>query len=479
MSSASGRNHHRRVGTAASAAILIASTTGIALGSSVLPAQAAPAPSASAPAAPSASATASAAPSAGHGPQRSAAPVGKAATKKPDAVRGTSYLVAPSRLTGGQYYESFDDFADYGLTLDGAFALAATGRDDAALKKIVAFLDRQGKDGSGRTVNDWTAVGTPFAGGGSIAKEALLAEVVGADPHAFGGHDLIGALDRTVCTKAGTAGCAAAGSYAYSPSVFSQALGVMAQLRAGGTATAPVAYLEDLQNADGSWPSLVPAAGSPEVDSTAMAVMALALVPGGTASTAVDKGIAWIAGQQETDGGFPGAAGDSTNSTALAVQGLGLDKAAHSAAITRALGFLAARQNGDGGFDIAAGGQSGSDVRASAQAVGGATGLSFGTLSHHLGGALGPSSSPTATTTASATPTTGTTPSVSTVPDGPGASDTASAPVLPGTLPGNGQLAATGSNARQEGLLAAALLTAGAAAVLATRRRRTADGRHR
>ncbi|MFJ9691024.1 hypothetical protein [Kitasatospora sp. NPDC101183] len=45
------------------------------------------------------------------------------------------------------------------------------------------------------------------------------------------------------------------------------------------------------------------------MDSTAMAVMAPALVPNDpTATAAVHPGVAWITAQQKADGGFPGGA---------------------------------------------------------------------------------------------------------------------------------------------------------------------------
>ncbi|RAJ45363.1 prenyltransferase/squalene oxidase-like repeat protein [Kitasatospora sp. SolWspMP-SS2h] len=328
--------------------------------------------------------------------------------RTPDLAKGGAYLTDPARLLDGHYYEAFPDsgFADFGLTIDAAYALAATGTDDAALRRIVDFLDRQGTDGSGRTVNDWTAVGTEYVGGGSVGKEALLAEIVGRDPHAFGGHDLIAALDQAVCDHADADnGCAAQGNYLWATSVFSQSLGVMAQLRAGDAehAAAPLAYLKGLQAANGSWPSLIPASGDSDVDSTAMAVMALALVPGDEAARAVDKGLAWLAAQQLPDGGFPGAAGDSTNSAALAVQGLTLRRSAHAERIAKAVEFLAAEQNADGGFNVASTGQQGSDVRASTQAIGGATGLSFGTLHRDLGGTA-PTGSPSPSVSQSASP---------------------------------------------------------------------------
>ncbi|MGI8664434.1 MAG: prenyltransferase/squalene oxidase repeat-containing protein [Jatrophihabitans sp.] len=330
-------------------------------------------------------------PARGASPARTAATpnAAGAATGSPDLARAVGYLSAPANLIGGHYYEPFpgSGLADFGLTMDGAFALAADGSNPAALIKIVNFVDQRGKDATGSTVDDWTGIGTPYVNGGSLGKEALLAEVTGYDPTDFGGHNLITALAASSCPAATTGAdtsCVATGNYAYASSVFAQAIGVIAQLRAGDAADAgaPISYLQSLQQAGGAWPSLLPATGDSDVDSTAIAVMALALVPG--ASAAVAKGIAWIAGQQLADGGFPGTAGDSTNSAALAIQALTLDQAGHASQISKALAFLAGEQNADGGFNSAADAQPGSDLRASAQAVSGAVGMSFGTLTRDI-----------------------------------------------------------------------------------------------
>jgi prenyltransferase beta subunit len=329
----------------------------------------------------------------------SAATAGALAVTGPDLVTGSAYLVAPANLIGGHYYESFPGYADFGLTIDGAFALAATGDENPALKGIVAFIDSGGKDPHGNTVNTWTGIGTSYVSGGAIGDEALLAEVTGYNPRDFGGHDLIAALDASVCTRASAGGntsCAGAGNYTYATSVFDQALGIMAQLRAGqaSEAAAPIRFLESLRNADGSFPSLIPDSHDQDVDSTAMAVMALALAPGSAAAADVRAGIAWIAGRQEGDGGFPGASGDSVNSTGLAIQALTLEGARYRPQIGAALGFLAAEQNSDGGFNVAAGGQRGSNVRASTQAVGGAVGTSFGTLYRNVSTTTAPNPPP-------------------------------------------------------------------------------------
>ena len=320
-------------------------------------------------------------------------PAGDGTGSSPDLTTATQYLATTTGANGVEggtslakdgYYESGDQFADFGLTIDGGLALAATGLDNDALAKVVAFIDDRHKDGSGNSVDDWTGIGTPYVSGGSLGKEALLAEVTGYDPHAFGGHDLIAALDQTVCaTKTFDGSCAAAGNYKYATSVFSQALGIIAQLRAGddAKADAPIAYLESLQNRNGSFPSLVPSTGDDDVDSTAIAAMALALLPhDAKASAAVTKAVDWVAGQQLPTGGFPGAAGDSTNSTALAIQALVLAGTKYNGLIDDAEGFLWSEQNTDGGFNVSFGGQVGSDVRASTQIVNGVVGTSYGAL---------------------------------------------------------------------------------------------------
>ena len=300
----------------------------------------------------------------------------------PDLPSAVAYLTNSANLVDGDHYEPFGPgFADIGLTIDGALALAAAGTAPVALAHMVQYVADHG--------SAWTGYGTAAASGNSLGKEALLAEVVGENPRAFGGEDLIAALDATVCSapSSGVGGpCVAAGNYAYSGSTYGEAIGIMAQIRADDWvgAARPIEYLESLQDPDGGWPSLIPPGPAPssEVDSTAVAVMALALDPGSAAAAAVVRGSAWMAGQQEANGGFPGASGDNTNSTALALLALGLDRGAHAGAIGAGLTFLAAEQDTDGGFAISSspGSPKGSDLRSSTQAVSGAVGTSFATL---------------------------------------------------------------------------------------------------
>ncbi|MFJ9245603.1 prenyltransferase/squalene oxidase repeat-containing protein [Streptomyces sp. NPDC101776] len=381
----------------------------------------------------------------------------------PDLKKGVAYLTDAAHLKQGQYYTAGPGTsrADFGLSIDGAYALAATGLNNAKLRGIVDFLDHGGKDGEGRTVDDWTGTGTAYAAGGSIGKTALLAEVVGRDPRDFGGEDLIAALDKAICAKPSTApdrSCAAKGAYSYAPSVFAQSLAVMAQSRAGEKTEEPLAYLESLQHSNGAWPSLIPATGDSDVDSTAMAAMALDLAGGDKAEQAADKALAWIASKQLADGGFPGAAGDSVNSAALAVQALSLDTGTYAQQVARARTFLAGQQNSDGGFNVAKEGQRGSDLRASTQAVGGTTGISFGELTRDLSG-----TSPQPTPSASAS-----------APDIVTPGDTGGTGTTGGT--GGGGLAATGVRVGALAGIAALLVLVGWRTVVVARRRTAAGG---
>ncbi len=298
-----------------------------------------------------------------------------AAGTTPDVASGADFLV--DQLTDGNHYEQFG-LADIGLTIDGALALAASGGHDQVLGDLVDYVAAH--------QNDFTLLSGPYrayASGGAVGKVALLAEVTGRDPHSFGGVDLVSSAAGLVCPKAdaGTQ-CAAKGNYAFTSSVFGQSIAIIAALRAGDTAgsAAPIAFLESLQSSGGGFASLIPSNGSAsETDSTAIAAMALALVPGAKARLAVGKALAWLANEQAGDGGFPGAAGNSVNSAALAVQALQLDGETYADRIGAAQRFLAAAQNADGGFDLSSD-IDGSDLRASAQAVGGAVGLPFGSV---------------------------------------------------------------------------------------------------
>jgi prenyltransferase beta subunit len=307
--------------------------------------------------------------------------VAAAATTADRTALGT-YVI--SQLSGAQSYQPFGPgFADTGLSIDGALALSAAGGHDATVARIRGFVA-----GQVRTFADPADADHAFSGGG-VAKIALLAEVTGADPHSFGGFDLIKALSEHVCTASQVAAdrtnCPAVGVYRGVTSTFGQSLGLLAQARSGGASAAAAAALVSTRCPDGSFRSILPAvascaAGGGDVDSTAMAVQALAAAGGHTSE--VDAGITWIAAAQVADGGFPGTAGDNTNSTGLAIQAMALHSSTYSARIAKAQSFLAARQNADGGLGInTTSDGAASDVRASTQGLNGLVGTPFSTLS--------------------------------------------------------------------------------------------------
>jgi hypothetical protein len=400
-----------------------------------------------------------------------------AAGSIPNLTTAVHYLVTTTSANGVRggttlehdgYYESFPGYADFGLTIDGALALAATRGDDAVLAKVVGFIAARKRDGSGQSIDNWTGIGTKYVSGGSLGKEALLAEVTGFDPHDFGIHDLVRALAGSICSAADAAnGCAAVGNYRNTNSTFAQAIGVIAQRRADdeANATPAIRYLESLQNAAGAWPSVIPSTGDEEVDSTAIAAMALnrrSEAPG-----AVTKALAWIASRQQADGSFPGAAGESTNTTALAIQALSLASPTYDAQIARAHQFLAAEQRADGGFAVASASAAAvasaamtSDVRATAQVVAGTGGVSFLTLTHDIRTRV--AIDPTSTTSTTIAPTTTTTTaSVA----GAASASTTTTSGAPATLP------ATGSPSSRWSGIGVVLVGCGALAVAAMRRR--------
>ena len=175
------------------------------------------------------------------------------------------------------------------------------------------------------------------------------------------------------------------------------------------------------------------------------------------------KAEAWIASQQGADGGFNGVSGESTNSAALAIQGLRLAGSTYSSQIAKALTFLGGRQNNDGGFNVTAGGQQGSDVRATTQAVSGIVGTSFGTLSDLV--KVTPIGGGTTTTTAAPSSTTPTTVRASATPDTTTAAGTA-------TISTTETLPRTGAVTTHSLQWAAFVLFLGLAAIGIGRRRR-------
>ena len=75
-----------------------------------------------------------------------------AAAGTPDLTAAVQYLVTSTNnvdngptLANDGYYDLYPGWADWGMTIDGAFALAATRGDDTVLKKVVIAAADLGK----------------------------------------------------------------------------------------------------------------------------------------------------------------------------------------------------------------------------------------------------------------------------------------------------------------------------------------------
>jgi prenyltransferase beta subunit len=162
------------------------------------------------------------------------------------------------------------------------------------------------------------ATGAAYARTGASAAGKLAMAVAAADldPRHFAGLDLVISVTNYYSPATGL----------YGFSNWDQAFAIMGLVAAGETVplTATQA-LEARMLPDGSW-GWSPAWNGSKVDSTALALQALAAAGRPLTATSIVSGVAFLKTQQNGDGGF--STGDSasdpsnTNSTALAVQGI-------------------------------------------------------------------------------------------------------------------------------------------------------------
>ncbi len=402
-----------------------------------------------------------------------AAPTASGTTTDP-AKAAAGYLAR--QLVGGDHYVfDFDGKTpDAGLTADGVFGMAAAKASGTALTAATGWLATN----AGDYIDAAGAFGGPFPG--SYAKLALVAEVTGGDPDAFGGLDLLGELTALECPAAGRADCAPTETGLFKnatkdggfPNVVTQALAVLALSRSDASAdqpdTAAVDFLVGQQCPNGGFPSLIPAAGATcvsDVDGTAFAVQGL--VSAGRDGPA-GKALNWLQSVRRPDGSFVGNGAPNANSTAVAVQALlagGRDAA-------QSVGWLRARQVGCAGLPAQhgavtyAGTFDKSALRATTQAAAALAGAPLTTLTSAgaapdapvLACAAPPSTSPTGSPTAPPTAP----------PTSPAAAPAGNPAPQPGLAATNG---VSGSAVRLLAGLGAGLVVAGVAAILLVRRR--------
>ncbi len=253
-------------------------------------------------------------------------------------------------LDGGLMHNEQYDFDDFGLSIDTGLALAAVGGHDADVRAI--------SDAVAARVDEYVT-GGDFAPddiySGALAKAAVLAGTAGADPGAYGGVDLIEALESRVAAAAPRTGRVQDKSSTDYANVLGQSFAARALDRAGSAKAADVTGFLLLQQCRSGYFRLnFSAAGAPnqacsegadlpDVDATALAVVLLgAQDADADVAAARDRAQAWLVTQQRCDGSFGGGVsteGANANSTGLAAWALGDTPASRQAAT-----WLRARQ---------------------------------------------------------------------------------------------------------------------------------------
>jgi hypothetical protein len=235
------------------------------------------------------------------------APAGIAGAAGPyrDAALGALAWVATQQLPDG----SFPGFGA-GSTADAVFAICAVGGDPNGFLRDghspISFLGAHASEIAKNA--------------GSAGKTILAAVCAGKDPRAFGGVDLIAALEQAYDPATGRYGSDLAG----------HAFALLALASVGRPIPeAAIVWLRQAQTPEGGWSWSGDASpGSADTNSTALAIQALveAGVPSGDAS--IQRALAYLHTQQNDDGGFPyqkpspwGTDTDA-NSTAYVVQAL-------------------------------------------------------------------------------------------------------------------------------------------------------------
>jgi hypothetical protein len=201
------------------------------------------------------------------------------------------------------------------VTADYVFGAAAAGFDPTILEKS-----------GGSTAFDYleAGIGGSLTNASLVAKEALAAIDAKLDPTAFGGHDLLTALDATFDST----------THAYGDGqTYTQSLAILALVAAADAGhplpAGAVTELIAAQDTDGSWDfqGVKDAVGGGDTNSTAIALEALVAAGTPTSDASITSALAYLHAQQLSDGGFPysaafGSPFSDPDSDANVIQGL-------------------------------------------------------------------------------------------------------------------------------------------------------------
>jgi len=300
------------------------------------------------------------------------APAGAAATPTTDRADAAAGWLARQLVDGDHFEVDFGgtSFPDAGLTIDGILAFASAGASTTAGGNATTWLARPAN------LSGYIGDGTTESYAGATAKASLAAQVRGLNPATFGGVDLPARL-RALLTPSGR--FSDHSDFGDFSNALTQSLAIITLRRtAGGAPASAVAFAAGTQCPDGGFPmsfDVTPCAS--DTDATAMVTQAL-LATGRIAKA--EQGLTWLASKQQATGGLSfgdGAATvvPNTNTTGLAGQAFragGRLLAAHKAK-TFVLGLQVGcdgpvENRGAIAYDVAGYDQN-TVVRATAQAV--------------------------------------------------------------------------------------------------------------
>lgn len=203
---------------------------------------------------------------------------------KDSGARAVAWLLSKQEADGG-FSNGFAKGSDLSATADAVIALGASGKvvKDIKSKSGLSPLDYLQAQVAGKSLK-----------AGQYAKIALAVNVAGLNPTKFGGKDLVKLILAGYDAKTGVIG----------DNVFTHS---QAMLALAATKTMipekAITTLESLQSTTGGWAFM--GAGDADVDTTALAVQALIAAGRAANSGPAGKGIGYLHGLQNTDGGFP------------------------------------------------------------------------------------------------------------------------------------------------------------------------------
>lgn len=231
----------------------------------------------------------------------------------------TAWLVSQQQPDGGFEVAAFPGFE----TSDAVYALAAqaqTGSWDttSALSTVLGTKASTGKTPLD-ALDDWAETG--LSRGQAAKLIALVARPLGLDPSDFDWACDGGPGANLVATMGSPD---PDGSYGPTSTLNATLYGAIASRAVNGSVDpATVTFIRAAQQANGSWNyDGNPAGADQDIDTTSLALQALAAAGVTTGDADYDAGVAFLAGLQQPNGSWRSFGADDPNSTSSAILGL-------------------------------------------------------------------------------------------------------------------------------------------------------------